>query len=249
MIIDSFDDKTAPIVSLSAFYGEQKHLCDICIVIFSKVIFDRVLADFPCEQIAEFHACNGDVPIYALAHQGIKIAFYLSKIGSTGAATDVIEANWLTGATRFIMFGSAGSLNQRATKGRYVVPTEAYRDEGISYHYAEPADYIRITEADTVAAMFDDMKVPYVKGRVWTTDAMLRETRGLTDQRISEGCIAVEMELAGVQAVCSFHGFKLYNFLMTGDVLDEPEYRYADLHQANHDLDKLYIALEIALRL
>ena len=249
MIIDSYDNQTEPIVSLSAFYGEQKYICDICIVIFSKVIFDNVLASFPCEKVAEIGACNGPTPIYTLTHHDKKIAFYLSGIGATLAAGNVIEANWLTGATRFIMFGSAGSLNQQATTGKYVVPTEAYRDEGMSYHYAEPADYISITEADTVAAMFDDLKVPYVKGRVWTTDAMLRETRGLTNKRASEGCIAVEMELAGVQAVCSFHGFKLYNFLATGDVLDEPEYRYADLHNANHSFDKFNVALEIAHRL
>ena len=249
MITDSYDIQTEPIISLSAFYGEQQHLCDVCIVIFSRVIFDHVLASFPCEQIAEIHACNGYVPIYALTHHDRKIAFYLSGIGSTVAAGDVIEANWLTGASRFIMFGSAGSLNQQATSGKYVIPTEAYRDEGMSYHYAEPSDYIEIVEADTVAAMFDDMKVPYVKGRVWTTDAMLRETRGLMAKRVEEGCLAVEMELAGVQAVCAFHGFKLYNFLATGDVLDEPEYRYADLHQANHDLDKFYLALEMAHRL
>ncbi|MCH5287708.1 MAG: nucleoside phosphorylase [Christensenellaceae bacterium] len=249
MITDSYDNQTEPIVSLRSFYGEQKHLCDICIVIFSKVIYDHMLASFPCEQIAEIGACNGHIPIYAMTHRDRKIAFYLSGLGSTAAANDVIEANWLTGATRFIMFGSAGSLNQHATQGKYVIPTEAYRDEGMSYHYAEPADYIRITEADTVAAMFDDLKVPYVKGRVWTTDAMLRETRGLMNQRVNEGCIAVEMELAGVQAVCSFHGFRLYNFLVTGDVLDEPEYRCADLHNANHALDKFYLALEIALRL
>ena len=249
MITDSFDNRTEPIVTPGAFYGEQRHLCDVCVVIFSKVIFDHVLASFPCEKAAEIHACNGCNPIYMLTHRDRKIAFYLSGVGSTAAATDVIEANWLTGATKFVMFGSAGSLNQQATSGKYVVPTEAYRDEGMSYHYAEPADYIRIPGADTVAAIFDDLKVPYGKGRVWTTDAIYRETRGQMEKRVQEGCLAVEMELAGVQAVCDFHGFSLYNFLMTGDVLDEPEYRYADLHQANHDLDKFYLSLEIALRL
>lgn len=45
------------------------------------------------------------------------------------------------------------------------------------------------------------------------------------------------------------HGFELYDFLVTGDVLDTPEYRIADLHGANHDLDKLWIGLEIAKRI
>ena len=249
MIVDSFDIKTEPIISPGACYGEQRHICETCIVIFSKVIYENVMRSFSCEKIAEIGACNGNVPVYAFTYRDQKIAFYLSGIGSTLAATDVLEANWLTGATRFIMFGSAGSLNQQKTQGRYVVPTEAYRDEGMSYHYAAPSDYIAISEADTVAGIFDRLKVPYVKGRVWTTDAFYRETHGLMEKRVSEGCIAVEMELAGVQAVCTFHGFKLYNFLMTGDVLDQPEYSLDGLDEANHSLEKFDLALEIAMQI
>ena len=74
----------------------------------------------------------------------------------------------------------------------------------------------------------------------------MRETVGLTDRRRSEGCIAVEMELAGVQAVCDFTGLELYDFLVTGDVLSEDEYRVEELSDANHNMDKFYIALEIA---
>ncbi|MGN0978908.1 MAG: nucleoside phosphorylase [Candidatus Avoscillospira sp.] len=179
--------------------------------------------------------------------QGRRIGFYLSSIGSTAAATDVIEANWLLGATKFILFGSAGSLNQQATRGNYVVPTAAYRDEGMSYHYAPPADYIQMPGAAKVADLFRRRKVPYVLGKTWTTDAIYRETRGQMEKRVSEGCIAVEMELAGVQAVCDFHGWELYGFLVTGDVLDQPEYSVADLSQANHSLEKFYLALELAM--
>ena len=248
MITDSFDIKTEPIFSPESFYGEQKHICDICIVLFSKVIYENVLNSFPCEEVAVLDACNGDKPIYVFTYRDKKIAFYLSSIGATATATEIIMTNWLTGATKFIMFGSAGSLNRRETEGRYVVPTAAYRDEGMSYHYAPPADYIDIPNAETVAGVFDTLKIPYVKGKVWTTDALYRETRGQMEQRVREGCLAVDMELAGVQAVCSYHGFELYNFLMTGDVLDQPEYTYEGLYDANHSLDKFDLALEIAMR-
>ena len=144
------------------------------------------------------------------------------------------------------MFGSAGSLNHRLTDGSYVLPTEAYRDEGMSYHYAPPADYIRIKNAPRMEEFFLENKLPYVMGRVWTTDAFYRETENQVKARQSEGCVAVEMELAGVQAVCDFHGFELYVFLVTGDVLDAPEYQIAGLQGANHDLDKLWIALALA---
>lgn len=57
------------------------------------------------------------------------------------------------------------------------------------------------------------------------------------------------MELAGVQAVCDFYGWDLYNFLVTGDVLGQAIYDATGLVAANHDVDKLYIAIELAKRI
>ena len=249
MITDSFDNQTQPIVSLSDFYGEKKHLIDTCLITFSKQIYDNVLATFDCEKIAEISAANGNTPIWKFRHEGREIGCYLSGLGSTLAAQFCIEANWMTGATSFIMFGSAGSLDGEKTRGRFVIPTHAYRDEGMSYHYAPPTDYIDIRNHRKVAQIFRQLDLPYIEGRVWTTDAFGRETVGQMTLRRKEGCIAVEMELAGVQAVCDFHGFELYDFLATGDVLSESEYRVEGLSDANHNMDKFYIALEVAKRI
>lgn len=248
MITDSFDPKTEQIITPASFYGEQQHLCEVCIITFSRIIYENVLHHFSCETTGKIESCNGSNSVHLFTYHGKKIAFYLSGIGAAMAGADLVDANWFTGAEKFIMFGSAGSLNRAETQGKYVVPTAAYRDEGMSYHYAPPADYIDIPEANTVAQIFDSLNVPYIKGKVWTTDAIYRETRGQMEKRRSEGCLAVEMELAGVQAVCDFHGFHLYDFLMTGDVLDQPEYSHEDLHHANHSLDKFTVALELALR-
>ena len=53
------------------------------------------------------------------------------------------------------------------------------------------------------------------------------------------------MELAGVQAICDYYGFELYDFLMTGDVVNQPNYSKEGLHDANHSFDKFDVALEI----
>ena len=246
MITDSFDITTPAITNFGSFYGEQKHIVDVCIITFSREIFNSVLKSFRCEQIAAICACNGTTPLYRFTHDGMAIGIYLSPLGSTMAAQFCIESNWLIGATKYTMFGSAGSLDRDVTNGRFVIPTYAYRDEGMSYHYAPPSDYIFIRNHDKLAAIFRRLNLPYVEGRVWTTDAFMRETVGLTDRRRSEGCIAVEMELAGVQAVCDFTGLELYDFLVTGDVLSEDEYRVEELSDSNHNMDKFYIALEIA---
>ena len=57
------------------------------------------------------------------------------------------------------------------------------------------------------------------------------------------------MELAGVQAVCDFYNMELYDFLEAGDVLEVSGYEVEGLFDANHNLGKLYIALETALHI
>lgn len=247
MITDCYDIKTEPIVNIEKIYGAQKHIIEKCMILFSIDIYNHLLNNFECEQISTLRACNGEIPIYKINYEGEDIAFYLSGIGSAVASTVCYEVHWLTGATKFIMFGSCGSLDREKTEGKFIVPTESYRGEGTSYYYAEPTDYIEIKNGKKLSSIFDKLNVPYVAGRVWTTDSILRETVGLVDRLKNDGCIAVEMELAGVQAVCDFYGLELYDFLEAGDVLEESGYEVEGLHGANHNLGKLYVALKTAL--
>lgn len=249
MITDCFDNKTAPIVNLKDFYGEPKHIVDLCLIIFSIDIHNHLLSTYECEKIGLLSSCNGDITIYKMNYKGKDIAFYLTGIGSALASAFCYEAHWQTGASKFIMFGSCGSLDREKTEGRFIVPTESYRGEGCSYYYAEPADYIEIKNSQKLSAVFEKLNIPYVAGRVWTTDSMLRETVGLVEKRRAEGCIAVEMEISGVQALCDFYGLELFSFLESGDVLEAGSYDIEGLYGANHNLGKLYVALETALLL
>lgn len=246
MITDCYDGVTEPMLSLRDFYGEPGHMVDRCLIIFSDKILKHLLDSFACECIGRIGSCNGSREIYKMNYKGTELAFYMTMIGSALAGSFCEEAAWITGARRFVMFGSCGSLDGEMTRGRFVVPTESYRGDGLSYYYAPPADYIRIKNSALVARVLGQLGAPFVEGRVWTTESMARETRGLVAQRRSEGCIAVEMELAGVQAVCDFNGFELYDFLEAGDVLSDSGYEVAGLAGANHDLAKLYLALELA---
>lgn len=249
MLKDFYDIESEPIVSFEAFYGPKKHLADKCLIIFSKVIYDHLLQQFACTKVMEIGACNGGTPVWTFEYNGEKTVFYLTPIGSALAGGTVAEVNHITGASKFVMFGSCGSLDGQKTAGKFIVPTEAYRGEGLSYYYAEAQDYIKIKNADKVASVFAELELPFVQGRVWTTDSMLRETVNLVNRRKAEGCIAVEMEIAGVQAVCDFFGYELYDFLASGDVLAEGGYSMDGLSDANHNLDKLKIALKLLERI
>ena len=249
MVTDDFDNVTKPIVDIGSFYGEPGQMVEKCLIIFSKEIYDYLLHEYECTKIGSCDACNGEIPIYCFEYKGERIAFYLTGIGSAMASGTCYEVHWQTGATKFVMFVSCGSLYGEKTKGRYIIPSEAYRGDGASYYYAPPSDYIAIKNADKLAKIFEELGIPYVKGRVWTTDSMLRETAGLVSKRKDEGCIAVEMEVAGVEAVCDFYGLDLFDFLEAGDVLGESGYEVEDLPAANHSLAKLLIALRVIEKL
>ena len=133
MITHDYDIDTEPIVSLEHFYGEKKHLVDKCLILFSKVIHDYLLRSYDCEKIGEIAACNGNIGIYCFSHEGERIAFYLSGVGSAVASGNCYEAHWQTGAEKFIMFGSCGSLDREKTIGKFILPTDFRQDRGQAF--------------------------------------------------------------------------------------------------------------------
>ncbi|NLD34492.1 MAG: nucleoside phosphorylase [Clostridiales bacterium] len=250
MIIHSFDPHTPAVFGPESVYpAPEKALCEVMIITFSHVVIEHALRHFNCRQIAALPGLNGDKPIYALTHKGRDIGFMMSPITAAHAGMTLEEAARVTGARRFVLFGSCGALDAALTEGRLIVPTEAYRDEGLSYHYAQAADYIPIKNAGRVARMLDDLGIPQVSGRAWTTDGIYRETRGNVDRRRAEGCIAVDMECSALQAVCDYRGYEYYTFFYTGDLLDAPEWEQrilANEAEKDHQLSNFLVALEIA---
>lgn len=115
----------------------------------------------------------------------------------------------------------------------------------------KPSDYVSIETADKLAKILDDLEIPYVKGKTWTTDAIYRETIGNMEKRKSEGCISVEMECASLAAMCKFRGVEFLQFLYSADNLDSEKWEKRIL--GNLDLSEreryMMIAFEIANKL
>lgn len=68
----------------------------------SEVIFEYMLETYEHEQAGVIRCCNEVTAVYVFEIEGMKIAGYLSHIGSALAGSDVIDANWLTGADKFL---------------------------------------------------------------------------------------------------------------------------------------------------
>ena len=122
MISDSFDMESEAIITPSSFFGEKGKICDIAIATFSREIFPAVMKLFENEKIGEMKAANRIKPVYLLNVNNLKIAFYLSEIGASLSGTDIIEVNWMTGAKKFILFGS--HLIKRQQRGNMLFHTK-----------------------------------------------------------------------------------------------------------------------------
>ena len=157
-------------------------------------------------------------PVYRI--KGTDTGVLLTGVGATMASAMVEELFAAFGCRNFIVFGSCGALVE-IPEGKLIVPTGAYRDEGISYHYAEASDYIKVRNAGKLMEIFDELGVEYITGKTWTTDAFYRETEEDRDRRASEGCVCVEMECSALQAVCDFRGLELYQFVYAADSLND----------------------------
>lgn len=249
MIVDSFDDKTNS--KINPKIEENRFKCEACIITFSNIIEEYVVNKYNPEIIGNISMVNGKTPIYKIEFNGKVFAFYKTIMGAPTAVGCLEDSRKIIDTNNYIVFGGSGCLNKEIARGKFMIPTEAYRDEGTSYHYIKPADYIEIKNANKVAEFMDNKKFPYALGKTWTIDSFYRETEGNIEKRKNDGCISVEMECSAFQAVCDFRNINLFYFLSSGDLLDAPEWdrRIVDENDytgTQHDSRLVDVALELA---
>ena len=248
MITDSFDNASPAIISPKA--KENRPKADVCIITFSYEIENYAVENYADGRIATLVCATGKTPVYEIRRSGRRIAFYKTYVGAPITVGLAEDAAADLDCRKFLLFGGAGCLNKEIAHGRVMIPTAAYRDEGTSYHYAPAADYIAVPNAPVVADFMKQNGIPFVLGRTWTTDAFYRETRSNFEKRKAEGCISVEMECAGLQAMCDFRGLELYAFFTSGDLLDAPEWdqrhKKGEKAGTQHDVGHFEIALALA---
>lgn len=215
-IIDSFDNKTKAMIGPEDCVAKSNVQIDTCIIMWQWKISRELLEQEMVEEIAAVSSGNGPKKVYRV--KGTNIGVCETPVGAPMTVGMVENFRQALGIKNIVAFGTCGVLVE-LEEGKCIIPTDAYRDEGTSYHYVPAADYIKIKNADKVAEIFDRLGVGYVKAKTWTTDAMYRETAGNRDKRAAEGCAAVDMECSALQAVCDYRGLNLYQFFYGADSL------------------------------
>lgn len=222
MLLEEFDESKNAVINPDMLIRKNPDFPDVSVSCFSHVLFDRLLEFFEdAEKIGAVRSADGINPVYAVTYKGERFAFFRSFVGEP-ACIGNYEDILAMGSKRLVLFGNCGVLDKNIEDCGIIIPTKALRDEGCSYHYAPASDFIEVNlkYRDLFKEVLQEFGYPYVEGTTWTNDAVYRETRDKVARRKEQGALCVEMECAGMQAMCNFRETEFFQFFYAGDNLD-----------------------------
>ncbi len=222
-----------------------------CVICFFRETMAKVAAEKNARIAVDNGWEDGPHPVYEISYQDRRLAFFHPGVGAPLAA-GLLEEVIAFGCRKFIACGGCGVLAKDLAVGHLIVVSGAVRDEGVSYHYLPPGREVKAHEAGVAAleAVLMRREVPYLIGKTWTTDAPYRETPAKIAARRDEGCVAVEMEAAGLMAVAQYRDVLLGQVLYAGDDLSGIEWDGRGWHTRTEIRENLFwLAVEACLEL
>lgn len=245
-IHETFDDSSPEAFRASELIAPISEFPEVVLATYSRKVFAAILAQHASEEVAVINTSALSIPVHVFESHGKRFATYLSTIGGAASA-GIMEEVIAMGGRTFLFFGSCGGLTPDIVSGAIAVPTAAWRDEGVSYHYLPSADVIDIPTSARLADILTELDVPFHTTIAWTTDAIYRETRATVLKRIEAGCGVVEMECASTAAVAQFRGVEFYQFVYGADSLAGDEWDPGSLAEHSHDQNAAMAELAVRI--
>ena len=253
MLLTEFDPEQRAVINPADIRPAIENFPETVISIFDRILFERITALLNGKEIACYHDVDGDWPVYEAFYRGRRFALAKARLGAAacvGSFEDILSF----GAKRIILLGTCGVLDKRIADCGIIIPIQAIRDEGTSYHYAPASDCIPVNRRhrSLFKALLREAGGSFTEGTTWTTDAFYRETPEKLKRRREMGAICVEMECAAMQALCDFRGADFFQFFYAGDNLDSPAWEPRSLSARARLSDKEKIAMlavELAWRI
>lgn len=244
LLLQEYDSAKHAVIDPGLAQAPIPDFPETVVSVFSHQLFDSVLGFLGGTKIAETHDVDGVWPVYEVTYRGKRFAYFKARLGAP-ACTGCFEEVIAMGAKRIILLGNCGVLDRSIHDCGIIIPTNALRDEGTSFHYAPPSLSISVNRryVEEFTEILDRCGYPYTSGTTWTTDAFFRETPNKVALRRQMGAICVEMECAAMQAMCDHRGVEFFQFLYAGDNLDHSNWEVRSLSGDARLDDKHKIAL------
>ena len=134
----------------------------------------------------------------------------------TAITTELLCA---AGVGTLVRVGSCGSLRETVRIGDVVIATGAVRGDGASPRYVDE-DFDTVSDSlvtDALTRAAESLGVPVHHGRVFTTDALFRETPELLADLEQQGITAIDMVTAAFLTVTQVKGARASAVLAVSD--------------------------------
>lgn len=232
-----------------ALINNDRHDCVLpnrAVFAFLGDTVDQYALDNSAEILEVFQTIGRDTNIYRIHHNGEELCLCRAPLGGS-AAVQLMDFLIGHGVNHIIATGSCGALTD-LPENAFLIPTQALRDEGPSYHYLPPARFVSTSPAirHRIAETLTEKGLQHAACTTWTTDGFYRETEEMVAYRREEGCNVVEMECASLSACAQFRGAQFAQLLYTADSLADARNYDARSWGENSVLPALLICLDAA---
>ena len=150
------------------------------------------------------------------------------------------------GSEYLIRPGSCGALREDINIGDLIIVTGCIRGEGTTSYYV-PDDFSTVADFEVTQALVRaciKMGVTYHVGTVWSTDALLRESKELIDQMCELKVMGVDMVTSSLLTVSQLKGMKAGGVLAVSDNLITGELGFVSPRFFEAETTTIDVALE-----
>lgn len=245
------DDLSEPGVIEAHMLHDTQSLAPVAVLCFFHEVLTDLMERGVLTRRYTLRSEIGANHIYDMTFKGRTVCVLHPGVGSPLAVGYTEEAAAL-GITTLVACGGAGALDEDFDLGQVMVVESALRDEGTGAHYVRPS---RVIDAqplgvDVAHRVLDSLGVPHFTGRVWTTDAIFRETPSRVQRRVEEGCHMVDMEASALMAMTQYRKLQFAHVLYAGDMVVGESWDQRHWDRAQDVRESLFwAAVEIAIEL
>jgi uridine phosphorylase len=118
-----------------------------------------------------------------------------------------------------IRIGTCGALDEHMKVGDLVVAERALRGDGVTPYYVD-ASFQTVSDpvlTETVLKLAEASGAAVHRGTVWTTDALLRETKEIVEEKRTQGAIAVDMVSSALLTISQLYKVRAAAILAVSD--------------------------------
>jgi len=215
--------KERSIIGPELFANEDLRPVSLGTIVFVKRVYDWMKSAADSIVLERSGGLIG-TRSYFMTKRGLGV--FHSYFGAPAAAI-LLEALIATGIRSIVILGEAGSICPEIKPREILIPTFAVREEGTSYHYLPPGTIPKPSRnlVEKIERLLSSRSIFYKEGGVWTTDAMLRETRDKVLKYSSQGALAVEMECSALFSVAQYREAEIAALLVITDELHREEWK------------------------